>query len=77
MPEGVLQAANEVLRRLSIDGFAVRLAGVAQDDPEDMRRLISSGVDGIQTDRPDLLAPIMTEMLGRPTAPCLGNGNRG
>jgi glycerophosphoryl diester phosphodiesterase len=47
------------------------------NDPDDMRRLISSGVDGIQTDRPDLLAPIMTEMLGRPTAPCLGNGNRG
>jgi len=41
------------------------------DDPESMRRLLSMGVDGIQTDRPDLLAPIMTEMLGRPAAPCL------
>jgi glycerophosphoryl diester phosphodiesterase len=41
------------------------------DDPEDMRRLLSLGVDGIQTDRPDILAPIMTEKVGRPTAPCL------
>jgi glycerophosphoryl diester phosphodiesterase len=47
------------------------------NEPEDMRRLLSLGVDGIQTDRPDLLAPIMTEMLGRPPAPCLGNGSRG
>jgi glycerophosphoryl diester phosphodiesterase len=47
------------------------------NDPEDMRRLLSLGVDGIQTDRPDILAPILTEMLGRPPAPCLGNGRRG
>ena len=41
------------------------------DDPADMRRFLTMGVDGIQTDRPDLLAPIMTEMVGRPPAPCL------
>ncbi len=29
------------------------------DDPSDMRRLISLGVDGIMTDRPDLLAEIL------------------
>lgn len=41
------------------------------DDPEDMRRLLGWGVDGIQTDRPDLLAPILTEVAGRPPAPRL------
>jgi glycerophosphoryl diester phosphodiesterase len=41
------------------------------DDPGDMRRLLAMGVDGIQTDRPDLLAPILTEQFRRPPAPCL------
>ena len=41
------------------------------DDPDDMRRLLALGVDGIQTDRPDLLAPILSEVAGRPPAPCL------
>jgi len=41
------------------------------DDPGDMRRLLAMGVDAVQTDRPDLLAPILTEMFGRPPAPCL------
>jgi hypothetical protein len=36
------------------------------DDPADMRRMLAMGVDGIQTDRPDLLAPILTELVGRP-----------
>lgn len=39
------------------------------DDPADMRRLLAMGVDGIQTDRPDRLAPILTELYGRPPAP--------
>ena len=38
------------------------------DDPADMRRLIEWGVDGIQSDRPDLLAQVLTEMVGRPPA---------
>jgi len=42
------------------------------DDPQDMRRLLEMGVDGIQTDRPDLLAPILTEMVGRPSPPGSG-----
>lgn len=41
------------------------------DDPRDMRRLLSWGVDGIQTDRPDLLASILTEVAGRPPPPGL------
>jgi glycerophosphoryl diester phosphodiesterase len=42
------------------------------DDPADMRRLLSWGVDGIQTDRPDLLAAILTEVAGRPPPPGAG-----
>lgn len=41
------------------------------DDPDDMRRLLSWGVDGIQSDRPDLLARVMGEELLRPQAPGL------
>lgn len=41
------------------------------DEPEDMRRLIAWGVDGIQTDRPDLLASVLTEAAGRPPPPSL------
>ena len=52
-----LQEAHE--RNLPIHVWTV-------DDPADMRRLVEMGVDGIQTDRPDLLAPILTEMAGRP-----------
>jgi len=40
------------------------------DDPQEMRRFLSMGVDGIQTDRPDLLATVMSEMVNRPQAPC-------
>lgn len=36
------------------------------DDPADMRRLLAWGVDGIQTDRPDVLARVLTEVAGRP-----------
>jgi glycerophosphoryl diester phosphodiesterase len=36
------------------------------DDPADMRRLLSWGVDGIQSDRPDLLAEVLTDVAGRP-----------
>lgn len=39
------------------------------DDPEDMRRLLSLGVDSIQTDRPDLLAAVLTDVTGRPPPP--------
>jgi len=41
------------------------------DEPDDMRRLLSWGVDGIQTDRPDLLARVLTEDRGRPPPPCV------
>lgn len=46
------------------------------DDPADMRRLLSWGVDGIQTDRPDLLAAVLHEMFGRPLPPGLSAASR-
>lgn len=41
------------------------------DDPARMRRLLSWGVDGIQTDRPDVLARVLHEETGRPLPPGL------
>ncbi len=42
------------------------------DDPEIMRTLLRWGVDGIQTDRPDLLARVLHEETGRPLPPGAG-----
>jgi glycerophosphoryl diester phosphodiesterase len=39
------------------------------DDPDLMRRLLSWGVDAIQTDRPDLLSRVLHEQAGRPPPP--------
>ena len=39
------------------------------DDPESMKRLLSWGVDGIHSDRPDVLAQVLTEVTGRPPPP--------
>jgi hypothetical protein len=36
MAEGILQATEEVVGGLAVDGLAVSLAGVAQDDPENV-----------------------------------------
>lgn len=41
------------------------------DDPGDMRRMLSWGVDAIQTDRPDLLSEVLVEVAGRPPPPCV------
>lgn len=41
------------------------------DEPADMVRLLEWGVDGIQTDRPDLLAAVLHERFGRPAPPGL------
>lgn len=41
------------------------------DDPVDMRRLLAWGVDGIQSDRPDVLARVLAEETGRPLPPGL------
>lgn len=39
------------------------------DDPDDMRRLLSWGVDAIQSDRPDLLSEVLVEVAARPLPP--------
>ncbi len=39
------------------------------NDTEDMRRLLRWGADGIMTDRPDLLARVLSEVAGRPLPP--------
>ena len=39
------------------------------DDPADMRRLLSWGVEGILSDRPDVLGRVLHEDYGRPLAP--------
>ncbi|TVP47333.1 MAG: hypothetical protein EA350_05680, partial [Gemmatimonadales bacterium] len=39
------------------------------DDPETMRTLLRWGADGIQTDRPDLLARVLRQETGRPLPP--------
>jgi glycerophosphoryl diester phosphodiesterase len=42
------------------------------DEPELMRRLLALGVDGLQSDRLDRLAAVLTEVAGRPPAPAQG-----
>ncbi len=44
------------------------------DDVNDMRRFLAWGVDGIQTDRPDLLSALLTELRGRPVPPGSSRG---
>lgn len=39
------------------------------DEEADMRRLLDWGVDGIQTDRPDVLARVLMDVAGRPAPP--------
>lgn len=39
------------------------------DEEADMRRLLGWGVDGIVTDRPDVLARVLHDLYGRPLAP--------
>ncbi len=41
------------------------------DEPEVMRKLLTWRADGIQTDRPDLLAKVLHEQAGRPLPPAL------
>jgi glycerophosphoryl diester phosphodiesterase len=60
-----------VTERLVADAHAANLAvHVWTVDAEaDMRRLLAWGVDGIVTDRPDVLARVLRDTHGRPAAP--------
>lgn len=51
----LVRAAHE--RNIAVHAWTI-------DDPDDMRRLLSWGVDGIQTDRPDVLAGVLAEATG-------------
>lgn len=53
-----------VLREAQRRNVAVHIWTV--DDVKTMHRLLDMGVDAIQTDRPDLLAGVLAERLGRP-----------
>jgi glycerophosphoryl diester phosphodiesterase len=46
------------------------------DDPDDIHRLLDWGVDGIQTDRPDVLARVLADRVGRPLPPGLRPSHR-
>ena len=46
------------------------------DEAADMRRLLSWGVDGIQSDRLDRLARVLVDETGRPAPPALAEGRR-
>jgi glycerophosphoryl diester phosphodiesterase len=56
-----------LIRDLHAHGIAVQVWTV--NVRADMERLLAWGVDGVQSDRPDILADVMTERFGRPAAP--------
>lgn len=66
---GIRIVTPRFVREAHRKGLAVHVWTV--DDPADMLRLLSWGVDGIQTDRPDLLASVLVETAGRPPPPGL------
>ncbi len=49
----------------------VQLSVWTVNDPSDMDRLLDWGVDGLITDRPDVLAKLLVERSGRPPPPGL------
>lgn len=61
-----------LVRDLHAHGLMVNVWTV--NDPADMNRLLDWGVDGIITDRPDLLADILAERFGRALAPARTRG---
>ena len=48
------------------DGLAVQVWTVDRED--DARRLLGWGVDGLITDRPDVIVPIVAALADRPAA---------
>lgn len=56
----VIRAAHE--RNIPVHVWTV-------NEPDDMRRLLEWGVDGIQSDRLDLLSEVLVERCGRPLPP--------
>jgi glycerophosphoryl diester phosphodiesterase len=56
-----------LVRDLAARGIPVHVWTV--DDPDDMRRLLRWGVEGIISDRPDVLGRVLHEEYGRPLPP--------
>jgi glycerophosphoryl diester phosphodiesterase len=70
MPErhGDLQVVSpRLVREAHAHNVAVHVWTV--DEVEDMQRLLAWGVDGLVTDRPDRLARVLHERVGRPLPP--------
>jgi glycerophosphoryl diester phosphodiesterase len=65
--DGRQVTTERLVRRAHRRNVAVHVWTV--DDPQVMRTLLRWGVDGIQTDRPDLLARVLHEETGRPLPP--------
>lgn len=66
---GLRVVTPALVRALHERGLAVYIWTV--NDPADMVRLLEWGVDGILTDRPDLLARVLHDRVGRPLPPGL------
>jgi glycerophosphoryl diester phosphodiesterase len=62
--EGTQVASRSFVREAHLRNIPVHVWTI--DEPGDMRRLLDWGVDGIQSDRPDLLARVLHEETGRP-----------
>jgi len=62
--EGTQVASERFFREAHLRNLPVHVWTI--DEPADMRRLLDWGADGIQSDRPDLLARVLHEETGRP-----------
>jgi glycerophosphoryl diester phosphodiesterase len=81
MPANVVQTCERLgarqvvsprlIRELHRRGIALHVWTV--NEVPDMQRLLDWGVDGILTDRPDRLARVLHERVGRPLPPGLTN----
>jgi glycerophosphoryl diester phosphodiesterase len=65
--EGRRVVTPRFVRDLARQGVAVHVWTV--DDPAAMHRLLDWGVEGVLTDRPDILGRVLHERVGRPLAP--------
>ena len=65
--EGRRIVTPRFVRDLARHGIPVHVWTV--DDESDMRRLLDWGVGGLISDRPDRLAPVLNEHVGRPLPP--------
>jgi glycerophosphoryl diester phosphodiesterase len=64
---GQQAVSPKLIRELHAKGVQVHVWTV--NEVADMHRLLDWGVDGLVTDRPDLLATVLNERVGRPLPP--------